>query len=294
MGVIVQASPGLRGPGPKGPASSGFAVAAALCAIVALALLDLVLSNLHLGALAVIPLLVIAYYTRPAFALGVALVAAPAFAAFDHDWLARIAVPHAVPLDGVVLAVLFVAVVVLVDHLRRRDLAHARLRMDYEHMRHLAERDRLTDLPNRATFFERLSGLLLVAERAGDRHGVLFFDLDGFKDINDRFGHAVGDRLLLLVGERLKTMLRDFGIVARVGGDEFAAIVEHVRDRNDLQRVGYRIEQALALPFVVGRRDLSLGVSVGGALYPDDAEDPDTLLVMADAAMYEAKRAKRS
>jgi diguanylate cyclase (GGDEF)-like protein len=88
-------------------------------------------------------------------------------------------------------------------------------------------------------------------------------------------------------------MLRDFGIVARVGGDEFAAIVEHVRDHNDLERVGYRIEQALALPFVVGRRDLSLGVSVGCSLYPDDADDADTLLAIADAAMYDAKRSKR-
>jgi diguanylate cyclase (GGDEF)-like protein len=295
VGVIVQAAPGVRATerrDDEAPANRA-AVIAAIGGLVGIAMLDLVFSNLHLGALAVVPLLVIAYYTRPVIALAVAVAIAPLFAAFDHDWLALIPVPHGAPVDAVILGIMFVAVVLLVDRLRRRDLAHARLRADYEHMRTLAERDRLTDLPNRATFFERLSGLLLVAERAGDRHGVLFFDLDGFKAVNDRYGHAVGDRLLLMVGERLKTMLRDFGIVARVGGDEFAAIVEHVRDHNDLERVGYRIEQALALPFVVGRRDLSLGVSVGCSLYPDDADDADTLLTIADAAMYEAKRSKR-
>jgi diguanylate cyclase len=280
---------------PPGVPQNFIAVAAAFATIVLLGIADLLFSNLHVGALVVIPMLVLAYYTRPLVALGIALVAAPLFAALDHDWLAVIpASGFSLPVDAVILAVSFGAVVLLVDRLRRRDMSHAKLSADYEHMRVLAERDRLTDLPNRAVFFERLRELLTVATREGDSHGVLFFDLDGFKSVNDRFGHATGDRVLLMVGARLRSMLRDFGVVARIGGDEFAAVVEHVRDRNDLARVAFRIEQTLTKPFVVGRDELTLGVSVGSALFPDDATDADSLLARADVDMYRAKRSKTS
>jgi len=274
---------------PRSPA----AVAAACIVIVLLGIFDLLFSNLHVGALVVVPLLVLAYYLRPIAALLVALVAAPLFSLLDHDWFALIpASGFSTPVDAVILAVSFAAVVVLVDRLRRRDLSHAKLAADYAHMRILAERDRLTELPNRAAFFERLSSLLGVARREGDSHGVLFFDLDGFKAINDQHGHAAGDRVLLMVGARLRTMLRDFGIVARIGGDEFAALVEHVRDRNDLARVAFRIEQALSKPYTVGRNELQLGVSIGAAMFPDDAVEADSLLACADVDMYRAKRAK--
>ena len=271
---------------------NGLVVAAAIAAIVVLAGLDLLFSNLHLGPLVVVPLLALAYYARPIVALIVAVISAPLFSAFDHDWLAVIPARFGMPVDALILGFAFVAVVLLVERLRRRDLSHARLSADYAQMRALAERDRLTDLTNRAAFFERLSDLLEVAAREGDTHGVLFFDLDGFKSVNDRYGHAVGDRVLLMVGSRLRSMLREFGLVARIGGDEFAAVVEHVRDRNDLARVAYRIEQTLGKPFIVDGREFRLGVSVGSALFPDDALDADSLLARADVEMYRTKHAK--
>jgi diguanylate cyclase (GGDEF)-like protein len=285
----TSAREGTRSSGPRNRS----AVAAALLTIILLGIVDLIFSNLHLGALVVVPIVALAYYTRPVFALVVAAICAPIFSALDHDWITMIPVTRiSVPLDAAVLCVTFVAVVLLVEQLRRRDRSHEQLSADYAHMRALAERDRLTELPNRAVFFERLSTLLAVASREGDSHGVLFFDLDGFKAINDHYGHAAGDRVLLMIGERLRSILRAFGMVARIGGDEFAAVIEHVRDRADLERVAFRIEQSLTKPFVVGHTELTVGVSVGAALFPDDAVDPDSLLACADVAMYRAKRAK--
>ena len=275
------------------PAKKWIAIAAAVAAILLLGIVDVVFSNVHVGALLVVPLVALAYYARPAVAIVVALAAAPLFSVLDHDWVSVLPPSQlGVPLDAVILAVTFAAVVVIVQRMRQRDLSHAKLSADYAHMRMLAERDRLTDLPNRAVFFDRLTELLTVAAREGDRHGVLFFDLDGFKAVNDSYGHAAGDRVLLMVGTRLRSLLRDFGIAARIGGDEFAAVVEHVRDRNDLERVAYRLEQTLTKPFAIGRYEVTLGVSVGSALFPDDATDADSLLARADVTMYRAKRAK--
>ncbi|MBV9104149.1 MAG: GGDEF domain-containing protein [Candidatus Eremiobacteraeota bacterium] len=294
MNTTLPQERGLRSPfDERAKWHSASAIGAALVGIVFLGILDLLSSNLHVGALVAIPLIVLAYYVRPwiAFLVGVAI--APVFSALDHDWFAVMPPSSlSVPLDALILAVAFAAVVLTVARMRQRDMQHAKLSADYAHMRVLAERDRLTDLPNRAVFFDGLSQLLGVAAREGDRHGVLFFDLDGFKAVNDTYGHAAGDRVLLMVGTRLRSLLRDFGVAARIGGDEFAAVVEHVRDRNDLERVAYRIEQTLTKPFALGRFDVTLGVSVGSALFPDDATDADSLLAQADVAMYRAKRAK--
>jgi len=269
------------------------AVGASFAAIILLGIVDVLFWNLHIGALVVVPLLVLAYYLRPMVALLVALFAAFVFSLLDDDWgTFSLGSGFNTAVEASILAATFGAVVILVDRLRRRELSHAKLAADYERMCALTERDRLTQLPGHAAFFERLTALLSVGAREGYCHGVLFFDIDGFKAVNARYGHAGGDRVLLMVGARLRTALHDRGTVARIGGDEFAALVESVRDRDDVASVADQIERALVEPFAVDREELRLGVSIGAAVFPEDALDADSLLACADADMCRAKRAK--
>jgi diguanylate cyclase (GGDEF)-like protein len=266
---------------------------AAVLALVMLVALDWFVKAQHIGALAILPLLAIARYTRPRTAVCIAVLCAPIFAALDHDaFEAGHYVMANVAFDAIILAVSFVAVVSLVAVMQRRHRQHVLLVGEFERMRLRAEHDRLTALPNRGTFLERLSSLIERAQPSGDRHGVLFCDLDGFKEINDSHGHGTGDAVLALVGERLKSTLRAGDIVGRMGGDEFAVIVKDVRDRNELGAIAAKLDDAVHRPFAIGRRRLSVGLSIGSALFPEDAHDPADLLACADARMYDAKRAK--
>ena len=119
---------------------------------------------------------------------------------------------------------------------------------------------------------------------------LLYLDLDGFKPVNDEFGHDVGDELLVAVGERLTSCTRAADIVARLGGDEFAVLLDSPTAPGDVDALSERLEGAFARPFVIEGRGLRLGASVGRAVYPDDADGAEGLLRAADRAMFEAKR----
>ena len=154
---------------------------------------------------------------------------------------------------------------------------------------HLAQHDALTGLPNRLLLADRLSQALAGAERQGQRLGLCFLDLDGFKPINDALGHAAGDALLCQVAWRLQAGLRASDTVARLGGDEFVLLLSPLADAEELQHALVRVQAALAAPIDCGGRQVHIGASIGVALYPDDGHTAEQLLSRADQAMYAAK-----
>lgn len=163
-----------------------------------------------------------------------------------------------------------------------------------DQLTHSAFHDPLTDLPNRALYLDRLERLVRAAKRRVNyRFGVLFLDLDRFKIVNDTMGHMVGDELLKAVSRRLEGCLRSEDTVARMGGDEFAIILDSIRDAGDGTRVAERIIQSLEQPFMIEDREVRTGTSVGVALSYSGNDTADSLLRDADAAMYRAKTGGR-
>ncbi|WP_141688942.1 GGDEF domain-containing protein, partial [Pseudomonas sp. 24 E 13] len=160
-----------------------------------------------------------------------------------------------------------------------------------ETLAHQASHDSLTGLPNRAFFEGRLIRALRSAAKVNERVGVLFLDSDRFKDINDNFGHAAGDAVLVAVAERVRAQLREDDLVARLGGDEFAVLLAPLNKIEDAQRIADKIiasmDQPIPLP---GNTQVLTSLSIGIAIYPDHGATPGTLLNAADVAMYQAKR----
>jgi diguanylate cyclase (GGDEF)-like protein/PAS domain S-box-containing protein len=160
---------------------------------------------------------------------------------------------------------------------------------DEERARHDAVHDPLTGLANRTLLRDRLQHALARSEREGQATGVLFIDLDRFKDVNDAYGHATGDAVLMELGRRLPAAVRPADTVARLGGDEFVVVCE-ATDEPSALGLGRRLQAALRPPVTVGDRELTLSASIGIALGHHDAE---ALLGNADAAVYRAKAAGR-
>jgi len=167
-------------------------------------------------------------------------------------------------------------------------------RRNDEHIRHLAFHDPLTGLPNRALMLDRLSHAIDFAERGKARLGVMFIDLDRFKEINDSLGHHTGDDLLREVAGRLGRCLRQSDTVARIGGDEFVVLLEHAEEREVYARLAQDIVSTVGAPFLIDGHTLQIGASIGIACFPDDGRDGSELMKNADAAMYVAKAAGRS
>ena len=160
-----------------------------------------------------------------------------------------------------------------------------------ERLEQMAQFDMLTGLPNRRMFLDRLAQTVAVANRSGQRFGLLFIDLDGFKRINDLYGHEAGDRVLKTVAARLSACIRISDAAGRIGGDEFTVIMGTLTHYSDAGQVAEKILQALRRPITLpnGQQD-SIGSSIGISVFPEDAQDGDGLLATADDAMYEVKR----
>jgi diguanylate cyclase (GGDEF)-like protein/PAS domain S-box-containing protein len=156
-------------------------------------------------------------------------------------------------------------------------------------LRRLAYTDRLTGLPNRALFHDRLERALAMAKRRDGAVAVLFLDLDRFKIINDSLGHEIGDKMLVAVAQRLRRCLRAEDTLARLGGDEFAILLPEISDRRDTHLVTDKCLAALSGPEVIGGHELTVNASIGVAVFPQDGADVQHLLRSADAAMYRAK-----
>jgi diguanylate cyclase (GGDEF)-like protein len=202
----------------------------------------------------------------------------------------------AVPIYGVIL-------MQLQGHMRAATARSIRLALENEvllrelgaeqaRLEHEASHDHLTGLLNRAAFLEELEDRLAHAA-SGRRVAVAFVDLDHFKDVNDAYGHVVGDHLLIAVAERLRGAVRADDVVARFGGDEFTVILGPVADAETARGAGRRITDAFDEPFVVDGLVLSVGVSVGVGLARRDRCDADSLIGLADQAVYAAKAGGR-
>ena len=158
-----------------------------------------------------------------------------------------------------------------------------------EEMRHLATHDQLTGLANRTLLMEALNRSLALAARQGRRVGLLFLDLDGFKPVNDHFGHGTGDCLLLAVANRLLSSIRKSDTLCRQGGDEFVLLVPEVEDLAQLVSLAEKLLLSLQEPYPDLPSGITIGASIGVACWPEHAEDADGLLDAADNAMYQAK-----
>ncbi|MDZ5433316.1 diguanylate cyclase [Pseudomonas fluorescens] len=168
------------------------------------------------------------------------------------------------------------------------------LQSENEALAHQASHDSLTGLPNRAFFEGRLLRALRNANKQNERVAVLFLDSDRFKEINDGFGHAAGDAVLVAVANRVRAQLREEDLVARLGGDEFAVLLTPLHKTEDAERIADKIiasmEEPIELP---GTNEVLTSLSIGIAVYPDHGVTPGTLLDAADGAMYQAKRLSR-
>jgi diguanylate cyclase (GGDEF)-like protein/PAS domain S-box-containing protein len=172
-----------------------------------------------------------------------------------------------------------------------RDVSE-RQKMETE-MLHRASHDLLTGLPNRALLKDRLEHALVQARRNHNGFALIMIDLDNFKDINDGWGHSLGDQLLVTVARRLTGVLREGDTVARFGGDEFVIVAENMTNSDESGLIAEKILEALGNVFVLGQHEFVVSASVGVACYPQHATDTETLLSHADIAMYKAKNAGR-
>ncbi|MES2153135.1 MAG: diguanylate cyclase [Pseudomonadota bacterium] len=154
----------------------------------------------------------------------------------------------------------------------------------------LALHDALTGLPNRRLLEDRISTVLQHARRNHHKAAVMYLDLDGFKAINDTHGHAVGDEVLKIVATRLLASARQDDTVARLGGDEFMVVLGQVSSLADAQGPAAKLVDAVAEPFHINELTLHLSTSIGISIFPDDADNVEALISIADYALYEAKR----
>ncbi len=162
------------------------------------------------------------------------------------------------------------------------------------HLQYLATHDALTGLVNRSEFERGVTDAIRDAERDNETVTVIFVDLDNFKLVNDSYSHAIGDRLLTVVAERIHRHLPPGAVAGRIGGDEFTLLVAQLKAREDVAELATRLIESLSQPFSIEGYEIVLGASIGIASYPLDGHDATTLLTHADAAMYSAKQQERN
>ena len=155
---------------------------------------------------------------------------------------------------------------------------------------YMATHDTLTDIPNRVLFKDRLEQAIERAIREKTKVAILFLDLDNFKMVNDVMGHMIGDKVLRTMAERMTSCLRKTDTVARYGGDEFAIVMTEIKNLDDVSNMAKKLNVALSAPINLGSKETSLGASIGISIYPDHAKTSETLLSLADEAMYVVKK----
>ena len=226
------------------------------------------------------------------------------FLAFEFDIYANqdgvtrheqtIELDEALTLGGIVC----VALLMLLIFSRRRyqeQKQETRRRIDAEqHARKLALQDPLTGLANRRQFDEALNAAIAAPPRAGASHAVFLLDLNGFKQVNDVYGHGIGDELLIIVAQRLVTAVREGDLVARLGGDEFVILSLHLMGAEAATSIAMRVLRALEEPVSIGKNNHQIGSGIGIALIPSDATTLQEALRKADVALYRAKSERRS
>jgi diguanylate cyclase (GGDEF)-like protein/PAS domain S-box-containing protein len=162
-----------------------------------------------------------------------------------------------------------------------------------DHIRHLAHFDALTGLPNRILFGDRLRRMLAIQERRAGRMALLYLDLDRFKIVNDQYGHAFGDKVLIEAARRMSSCVRDSDTLSRRGGDEFVALLESHDPKSTAALVSRKLIDAVSKPMEIDGYQIDIGLSIGIAIYPDDSDNSEGLLEAADHALYRAKQEGR-
>ena len=157
-----------------------------------------------------------------------------------------------------------------------------------------ANYDVLTGLPNRRFFFEKLERVVVESERDTSKIAILFIDLDAYKDINDTYGHEVGDGVLIAVGNRLLKCIRETNFAARLGGDEFAVIIHDIIDITVAKNLAKKIHEMIQEVIHTETIECKVNSSIGIAIYPDTSKNSETLVRNADSAMYEIKKNGKS
>ena len=168
------------------------------------------------------------------------------------------------------------------------------IKTNQQQLEHIAHYDVLTGLPNRLLLSDRLQQALLQVQRRKNFLAVAFIDLDGFKAVNDNYGHATGDELLILLTLRMKTVLREGDTLARIGGDEFVAILVDLERPEDFRQILTRMLLAASDPIAIGNTTIQVSASIGVTLSPHDCPDPAVLIDHADRAMYAAKQSGKN
>lgn len=184
--------------------------------------------------------------------------------------------------------------VILLEDITQRVATEEKLQDNERRLNHLAFHDSLTNLPNRLLFYNRLKQAMALARRRQKQVGLLFLDLDRFKNVNDSLGHQVGDQLLRKVANRVKSCLRESDTIARLGGDEFVIIVQDFDQAKELGTIAQKILCYLPRAIPVNDEILYPTASLGIAVFPDDGEDTEALMQSADVAMYRAKEQGRN
>ena len=179
----------------------------------------------------------------------------------------------------------------MIEELHARDIAMAEADAKLQHQ---ALSDALTGLPNRRLLSDRLSQNIAAAKRDGTMVALLYIDLDGFKLVNDSFGHNFGDALLVRVAERFTARIRKTDTLSRLGGDEFALVINRLKDVGHAESLAESLLQAIAKPFEIDGQEITIGASIGICAFPTQANDESELLQFADSAMYSAKRSGKN
>ncbi len=196
---------------------------------------------------------------------------------------------------SIALGLLYVFLYLIVKHADKIISTQDQVRRENEdRVRYQAYHDSLTGLPNRVNFGERLGETITRAKRTKNLVGLLYFDLDRFKVVNDSLGHDAGDQLLRVVAKRIQDIARESDMVFRMGGDEFTVILENLRHAEDAARVAQRLIDSIAESIQLFDHRMTVTASIGIAIFPTDATDVDALVKGADAAMYRAKQAGRN
>jgi len=162
-----------------------------------------------------------------------------------------------------------------------------------EQLRFMATHDSLTELLNRRELVTRISGVLGRTPRTGINVGVLFIDLDGLKPVNDTYGHAIGDAVIVNVARRIHDQVRSNDVLARFGGDEFVLVLPAIHDSEDAERIAASLHEVVERPMLLEGHEISMTLSIGVTVAPP-GEDPDVAMRQADAALYRAKREGRA
>ncbi len=170
----------------------------------------------------------------------------------------------------------------------------SKIQKQRDKMKHLATHDSLTKLPNRSLLYDRLEHSIASMQRNGQKGAVIFLDLDHFKDINDTYGHHVGDLVLQEFSHRLQHLIRASDTLGRLGGDEFLLIAENIKDRQHAQMIIKKLLTHLKEPFCIEQWEIESSVSIGAALFPHDGETTEALIHAADQAMYAVKKQGRN